>query len=226
MSKFFPVIHCQNAEQTYRNLNVAQEAGADGVFLINHKIPHVFLTLLAHQAVDKFPELPIGVNYLDLDPVSALAVIPEGVTGLWSDDPKIIENAYAQEAAQIFLDYRKARGCPVSFYGSVAFKYQPQPKSLWDMTKLASEYMEVVTTSGSATGSPPDFEKIMMMKHALGSKPLAIASGIDAKNVRDYLPYVNDFLVATSISSDFFNLDLAKAKELAEVIHGYVKKTI
>ncbi len=221
MSKFFPVIHCQNYEQTLRNVSIAQDSGADGVFLINHKIPHFFLSLIAERILERFKPFSIGLNYLDLDPVTALSVIRFGIKALWSDDPRLSEFAVTQDLPQIFLDYREARGDEITYYGSVAFKYQRQPQDLQGMTRLAAAYVDVVTTSGAATGSAPEFSKIIQMRQALGDKRLAIASGISAENVRDYLPYVDDYLVATSISTDFFNLNETKTKELAKIIHGY-----
>ncbi len=221
MKKLLPVIHCQTWNQTRENIRRANEAGADGAFLINHKIPHQFLSILAERAVKEFPGFPIGLNYLDLDPILALAAMPDGITALWTDEPYLTEKpGFPQGQAQMFLDYREARMSSVCYYGSVAFKYKPPVVDLRLMTMIAAKYMEVVTTSGDATGVAAPISKVRAMKEVLGNKSLALASGVDSENVRDYLPYVDDFLVATGISYDFFNLNQDKVKELADIIHA------
>jgi predicted TIM-barrel enzyme len=221
MKKLLPVIHCQDWKQTRLNIGRAGNAGADGVFLINHKIPHQFLSVLAERAVKEFPGFPIGLNYLDLDPILALSVMPAGITALWTDEPYLTEKpGFPYGQAQMFLDYREARESEVCYYGSVAFKYKPPVVDLKLMTAIAAKYMEVVTTSGDATGHAAPVSKIKTMKEVLGEKSLALASGVDSENVHDYLPYVDDFLVASGISYDFLNLNEKKVKELADIIHA------
>lgn len=58
------------------------------------------------------------------------------------------------------------------------------------------------------------------MREAVDEHRLAVASGVTPENVQDYLPYVDDFLVATGISKNFHTLDPEKARELAGIIHG------
>ncbi len=222
MKKLLPVIHCQSWDQVRINIGRAGNAGADGVFLINHKIPHQFLSVIAERAVKEFAGFPIGLNYLDLDPILALAAMPAGITSLWTDEPYLTEKpGFPYGQAQMFLDYRQARESEVCYYGSVAFKYKPPVVDLELMTEIASKYMEVVTTSGDGTGIAAPVSKIQRMKKVLGDKSLALASGVDYDNVCDYLPYVDDFLVASGISYDFLNLNENKVKELAHIIHSY-----
>ena len=60
------------------------------------------------------------------------------------------------------------------------------------------------------------------MRQALGTFPLALASGVTPENVTDYLPFVDCFLVATGISKSFTELDPAKVTGLVENVRGYV----
>lgn len=59
------------------------------------------------------------------------------------------------------------------------------------------------------------------MKAALGETPLAIASGITAENIGDYLPIADIFLVATGISRTFEELDRNKVIALVERVRSY-----
>jgi predicted TIM-barrel enzyme len=87
--------------------------------------------------------------------------------------------------------------------------------------QIATHYMDVVTTSGPATGEPAEVEKIKTMKKSIGDFPLAIASGITPENVSDCLPYADIFLVATGISKNFFDLDSDKVHRLSRSIHNF-----
>jgi predicted TIM-barrel enzyme len=66
-------------------------------------------------------------------------------------------------------------------------------------------------------------EKIARMKEAIGTHPLAIASGITPENVEQYLPIANCFLVATGISSDFTTLDPSRVRDLVGRVRDYGK---
>jgi predicted TIM-barrel enzyme len=82
--------------------------------------------------------------------------------------------------------------------------------------------MDVVCTSGSATGVPADLTKIRVMSDTLTENTaLAIASGITAENISSYLPYVEAFLVGTGLEKEFGVFDPAKVKAVARAIESY-----
>ena len=59
-----PVIHVQDFEQTKRNVVVALQQGAQGVFLINHDFWPAELLPIIKQIREAFPYLWLGVNFL------------------------------------------------------------------------------------------------------------------------------------------------------------------
>jgi predicted TIM-barrel enzyme len=77
--------------------------------------------------------------------------------------------------------------------------------------------MDVVTTSGEATGRAAEPAKLQAMHEEAGETPLGIASGITPDNVRAYTPYVTWFLVASGISVDFHNLSPELVKSLNDL---------
>ena len=81
--------------------------------------------------------------------------------------------------------------------------------------------MDVICTSGPATGLAADIEKIQRLYSARGEKTLALASGITPENVSEYLPCADHFLVATGISRSFYMLDPEKVKLLADKIKAF-----
>ena len=80
--------------------------------------------------------------------------------------------------------------------------------------------MDVVTTSGIATGNPAEISKIAIFRSALPNTPIALASGITPENAIDYA-MVDCFMVATgiNIADDFYNIDPAKLESLMLKCH-------
>lgn len=69
------------------------------------------------------------------------------------------------------------------YFGGVAFKCQRivEPQMLGKAAKIATNYMDVITTSGPGIGHEPDLKKIRIMKEAIGDFPLPSIAGSIAK---------------------------------------------
>jgi uncharacterized protein len=196
-----PVIHVSSESQALRNTELAQDCGADGVFLINHSISSRQLLEIHACAATKYPDFWLGVNCLDRSPQDVFSVISPKVDGVWSDTAAILETRQNQPEAQAVLFARKRRQC--LYFGGVAFKYQRAVVALLSAARIAAQYMDVITTSGPGTGKAAHVDKIRVMKTAVGDFPLAIASGITPENVGNFLPWSDCYLVATGISRGF-----------------------
>src|SRR3990167_2185511 len=89
-------------------------------------------------------------------------------------------------------------------FGGVAFKYRDSDlmgEGLFMACQNALNYVDTVTTSGDKTGSPPDVAKVQAMREAIRPHDsLALASGVSVENVALFKPYVDTFLVASSIT--------------------------
>lgn len=225
--KFLPVIHCVDPQKkngiqhAIRNTRIAVANNADGVFLIGHTINYLDLVDIYRNVRKDFPDTWIGVNFLDLphkDNWGHLADVAwrcEGLNALWTDGlPN--EKLLLHDTTDV--------------YGSVAFKYiNPNQNGveLQHACEQASMFVDVVTTSGDKTGSPPEILKLKTMRHHLPLNiSLALASGISEENVISFLPYVDKFLVASSIAerdlsqSNQEYLIPERVEKLAYLIHA------
>ena len=218
--RVFPVIHALDKEQVVRNAGIAKDAGASGVFVINHEMSVDEMLLLAfeaHLAIEW-----VGFNCLGYSALNAMKPVPHYVAGLWTDNAGIDETTDNQAYAKSVKAVKTAYLWRGEYFGGVAFKYQDPVTDLRVATKQASGYMDVITTSGPATGQAADVEKLRIMHSVFDgwvARPrIAVASGITPENVEFFLPYVDDFLVATGISFDFHELDPAKVKALVEKV--------
>ncbi|NTW14346.1 MAG: adenine phosphoribosyltransferase [Candidatus Moranbacteria bacterium] len=222
-----PVIHATDIWQVRENIDVAHQAGADGVFLINHAMGYPELVEIYHIVKKEFPRLWIGLNFLGVgsDRIPELVKETE-VDGLWRDDAGLREDLMnpAVHAEEFWESLGKRRHPPIwdgLYFGGVAFKYQRKVNDLEKVAAASVGLMEVITTSGDATGSPPDIGKILRMRQAIGDWPLAIASGITPENVEPYLTPCDAFLVSTGISYDEVMLNPFRTKEMVDVIRGH-----
>lgn len=211
---FLPVIHVHKRgkvladadfRQVCHNVDIAESCGADGVFLISHgRMDHEELIELYMVARDKHPEFWIGLNFLGFTNQSALSILPDRTCGLWSDNAGITDTSV--QGALAFAEKRAMLEWRGIYFGGVAFKHQEHVHDLADVATRAVPLMDVITTSGDATGIPPSPQKIAAMKIAAGEAPVAIASGMGPDNVHLY-PMADCFLVATKISKSDYELD-------------------
>ncbi len=91
-----PVIHVDSLGQAHRNTQVAREAGADGVFLINHGMADVELLDIHGAVADAHPDWWIGVNCLGLSPEQVFGAVSGKVVGVWVDNAGIEEGQESQ----------------------------------------------------------------------------------------------------------------------------------
>lgn len=222
------VVHAEGSEQALRNVSIAHDAGADGVFLINHRIKSVALSDIYRLARRKYPDWWIGLNFLDLENTSAVMAVPSDASALWVDNALIDENEPDPVVFTriIRVQQNQRTDWHGLYFAGIDFKYQKKAKNLRMVAQLARPLVDVITTSGDATGQPPSVEKIRVIRDAIGDHPLAIASGISTENVHQFLGMVDYGLVATSISKNHSELDHKseldpkKVRELSMIIHG------
>jgi predicted TIM-barrel enzyme len=149
--------------------------------------------------------------------VTTLGAKGTKIDGLWADKSGVTDMYVSQGARQAW-SYKRETAWDGEYFGGVAFKYQEPVNDVALAAKKANEYMDVVTTSGVATGSAPDLDKIRWM--STEANRLAIASGLTPENIGEFVEWASDFLVATGISKNFHELDPDKAKAFAAIVHG------
>jgi uncharacterized protein len=226
-----PVIHVQDYAQTLRNIGHVQRLGAPGVFLINHDFAvDAFLPILRAVRAD-CPNLWIGVNFLAQPGRVAFPILGRlaaencAIDAYWADDACMDERSSSQTEAEAIAAIRAASGWHGLYFGGVAFKKQrPVDPRLHELSaRIALPFMDVVTTSGAATGQEADLTKIADFRRGMGSAPLAIASGVTPDNASRYAAYVDCFLVATGINHahDFYNIDPVRLADLLALSHNF-----
>ncbi len=234
MKKFYPVVHIQNLPQTLFNVDLAKNAGADGVFLIDHGgHPPSFLIdrVISDFQDEKFS---VGINYLSLNNFACFEdAFESGCKMLWSDNAGMDEDDWDTNGLKI-LELQMKTG--IDFFGGVHFKYQKKPeRDIAFSLRRSFSFIKYPTLSGIGTGVPADLDFIKRasitwhMEYTYSfdlptTIGLAIASGISIDNVDQYLPHIDAFLVASSIidpSSSDEKFDQRKLELLCKKIKSY-----
>ena len=218
-----PVIHVIDSGQTAANIDKLLTAGIKGCFLINHDFDVETFLPIIRSIRAAYPDFWLGLNFLGVTGLDAFPVLAslsdEGsrIDAYWADDARIDERTDDQSEADAIADMLKNCGWQGLYFGGTAFKKQRpvNPGDYAASARIAGGYMDVVTTSGVATGNAADLGKIATFREALPDKPIALASGITPENAADY-SNVDCFMVATGINidQDFYNIDPAKLDQL------------
>lgn len=224
--ELYPVIHCIALEQggpghALANVRIAADNHADGVFLIGHRACSADMVYMYDHVRKQFPSLWIGINFLDTSinrdtkGMRTLVRQCQGLNALWTDE---MPNG----------DYNDHK-LDIPIFGGVAFKGQNPylvGEALYRACEDAIERGVLITTSGDSTGNPASVEKLEEIHHYInGRRPLAVASGVDASNVVAMKPFVDIFLVASSIiernpsRGNQEYLVAEKVRRLADLIH-------
>ena len=226
----FPVIHVLDHEQTSRNINIAMGQDVAGVFLINHDFDVDTFLPIVRSIRAEFPELWLGVNFLAVTGKQAFPILAElekescTIDGYWADDARIDEQRAIddQPEAEEILSVKQSCGWQGLYFGGTAFKKQRLVSELdyLSSAQIAARWMDVVTTSGVATGKEAGTEKTGIFREGVGDVALALASGITPENISEYSSDLDAILVATgiNISDDFYNIDQSRLKTLIEQV--------
>lgn len=219
-----PVVHCIDRDQACKAINTAIENGADGVFLINQGGMQAREVLVLAQDFEH--QTFVGLNLLEYGR-DAIGLLPGSNISVWSDSAGIDFDGGVASKEGFYTrlqDERAALRWKGLYFGGVAFKYQREVpiQRVGAEARIAALFgVDVVTTSGPATGQPPNVLKVQRMRSALNDHALAIASGITPENVESFLPYVDAYLVASGIESSFGTFDHGRVRALADTIHAY-----
>tara|TARA_B110000090_G_C13383694_1_gene446776 strand:+ start:1109 stop:1855 length:747 start_codon:yes stop_codon:yes gene_type:complete len=228
-----PVIHVLDSDRTRKNVEVLLEAGAQGCFLINHDFePEKFLPIIRDTRA-AFPSLWMAVNFLAVTGKDAFPILGQlqaggcQVDAYWADDACIDEDGANIEAKEIEAA-RASSGWDGLYFGGTAFKKQREvdPSRYGDAAREACPFMDVIATSGVATGQEADLGKIEIFRAAIGDHPMALASGISPDNALAYAD-VDCFMVATGINEpgNFYDIDPSRLAELMSITHTLSKGT-
>jgi uncharacterized protein len=151
--------------------------------------------------------LPIGINVLRNDSLSAMAIASctgasfirvNVLSGVMATDQGLIEGC-----AHELMRYRRELGSDVKIMADVLVKHA-QPLSSSDLTNAVRETIDrgladAIILSGAVTGSPPSVEDLRLARAAAGSTPMLIGSGASLENINSLMQFADGAIVSSSL---------------------------
>jgi membrane complex biogenesis BtpA family protein len=196
------------------------EGGAQGAILENFgdapfypgRVPAItaaHVTALAAEVRRKF-DLPLGINVLRNDGVTALA-IAHAVRAQFIRvnvlcGARVTDQGVIQGIAHDLLRERAALGSEIAIFADVNVKHsaplaaRPLADEIADLIHRGGA--DAVIVSGAATGSPTDLEELRAAKAAAGDTPVLVGSGITSETISHYALHTDGFIVGTSLKGD------------------------
>jgi len=169
-----------------------------------------FLTRLGCAVKNDFGSVPLGINVLRNDAVTALAVaaaVPAQFirvnihTGARLTDQGIIQGDAAET-----LRYRKTLGADVKIFADVNVKHSA-PLAARPLADDVADTIErgladAIIVTGSATGKKTPLDDLKSAKTAAGSTPVIAGSGVDIQTIADVLKIADGVIVGTALKKD------------------------
>lgn len=155
-------------------------------------------------------DLPIGVNVLRNDALTAMAVAATTgaqfirvnvLTGAMVTDQGVIEGqAHELHLYRRHLDAHKN----VRIFADVMVKHASPLGILTDIASITKDTVkrglaDAVIVSGSATGDEPSLKDLQEVKEAVPHTPILIGSGASKNNVKSLLRFADGVIVASSL---------------------------
>lgn len=196
-----------------------QRGGADALFIENFgDVPFttgavgpetVAAMAIAGQIIRQHVRLPIGFNVLRNDACSALALcaacdgsfIRVNVhTGAMLTDQGIIEGNAFQT-----LRYRR-QVCPGALIFADVHVKHAVPLGHSSLENSARDTLErgladALIVSGDGTGMATALADVQRVRAACPQAKILLGSGVTVKNIHDYLPFADGFIVGTSLKA-------------------------
>jgi membrane complex biogenesis BtpA family protein len=202
----------------------------DAPFYPKRVPPHTtaFMTVLAGEVAARFP-LPIGVNILRNDGLSALAVATaigaafirvNVYTGARLTDQGVIE----AEAHRV-LRYRKFLGSAVKVFADVAVKHSVAlgPRALADEVDdtISRGRADAIIVSGAATGQEARLQDVVVAKSVAKDVPVFVGSGVTLATITAILSKADGLIVGTAFKSGGVTtnpVDHSRVKEFMDAV--------
>jgi membrane complex biogenesis BtpA family protein len=216
-----------------------KEGGVDGIIIENYGDkpyyptnvpPHIVasFSIIVHE-IKKLIDIPIGINVLRNDAISALAIATVNKCDFirvnvfsyaYITDQGIIEGK-----AHEIIRYRNHLRSNVKIFADIFVKHSFPLFNLSIETVAKDTYYrckaDAIILTGEETGKEVNIENVLKVKSVLEA-PVFIGSGININNIEKYLNIADGFIIGTFFKRDGKienEVDLERVKKLVNIVN-------
>jgi len=184
------------------------------------------MAIAAHEIRRAVP-LPLGVNVLKTDALSALAVaaaagalfvrvnVHVGVV--------VADQGLLQSSSYESLRYRRLLGLDIKIWSDVQVKHgmplAPIPIEWEARDAIARGLADAIVVSGAATGEPTALEDLERVRDTAPHTPVLVGSGATAETAAELLAVADGLIVGTGVKRDGIlanPVDLERVRRVVE----------
>jgi uncharacterized protein len=169
-----------------------------------------FLTTLGCAVKSHFESVPLGINVLRNDAVTALAVAAavhaQFIRINIHTGARLTDQGVIQGDASETLRYRKMLGRDVKIFADVNVKHSA-PLAVRPLADDVADTIErgladAVIVTGTATGKKTPLEDLRSAKAVAGATPVIAGSGVDVETIAGVLKLADGVIVGTALKKD------------------------
>jgi len=172
-------------------------------------------------------KLPLGINVLRNDGLSALAIaVASGANFIRVNvlsGARVCDQGLLQGIAHDLLRERSLlKAGHIQILADVDVKHSA-PLAARPIADEVDDTIhrglaDGVIVSGAGTGKPTDLAKLQAVKAAAGSTPVYIGSGVKAETIGTFLPHADGFIVGTAFKENGDVANLVEVQRVRELI--------
>jgi membrane complex biogenesis BtpA family protein len=196
------------------------------------RVPSEVVAMMTAVAVEvrKVSPLPLGINVLRNDGMSALAIAKASGASFIRvnvlSGARVTDQGVIQGIAHDLMRLRKQLdAAEIAVIADVDVKHSAPlaHRNLIDEVEdtIKRGLADGVIVSGTGTGKPVDLEKLAKVQKIAGSIPVIVGSGVHVKNIGEIKQHSWGLIVGTSLKKDgvvTLPVDLKKVRELMKAV--------
>jgi membrane complex biogenesis BtpA family protein len=224
-----------------RDAHLLADGGVDGLMIENfgdvpfyparvpaHVVAH--MTALAAEVKRALPRLPLGINVLRNDGLSALSVAHAAGADFIRVNvlcgARVADQGLLQGNAHDLLRLRAdLKAEAIRIFADVDVKHSA-PLAERDLADEVDDTLhrglaDALIVSGAGTGKATNPEKVRRVKSAAGPAPVFLGSGVTPATLPQLLPHADGFIVGTYFKRDDIAsnpVDAARVRELTKLL--------
>ncbi len=191
-------------ERAVREIGIYLDGGIDGILVETYFGTYSQVEKILKYLCDAKPEIPYGINCLNVDVMGFELAGKYGCQFLQVDSVVGHVKPRDEESLGAFFDLYRSK-CSAYVMGGVRFKYQPvlSENSLEEDLEIAKTRCDAVCVTGEGTGLETSLSKIKQFRDYLGDFPLFVCAGVTPENVSQQIKYADGFVVGSYFKDNF-----------------------